>query len=558
MIAYTALLLFLIGIFSGIKVGVKADKLLAYGAFASLFLIFATFFESVYLPEEYITSFIWNTSRDRELRFDIISNAYNCGLVFPFFAVTMFMVANNLIFRHEERRSYYISVVILNLVALIVLITSNNFVQLLAALYFIDILALFMIKNAEACKRLLLMNIAADTLLFAVLAMINSRVDSLDIRQILLYRKIGFHVDFIAICGLTAVFAKLGFFLFQLGIIGLKKIRFHRLQTFLFLSSPAAAIILLLKFNTLWRTSEYFTSYVDGMCLLTMVWGFICSIAIDNFKSKFIYWQMMFWALAVELLRYHGFLWDADFTSLFGGMFLFSNALYMLHYYGNRRSEVSQMMRLRLASVTGYNAAYLLILLSVVVLSNTLTAMYNNINRYSIWIFAVLFVLSISTVVGQLYFSKAKYRKLNVNRITFKSLHFGVMLALTVILLRNVQYHEVQVWGFAAAFMLLCLLSPLHSLSFLYVREGIQSGDWLGKIYLLQVKSLRLCGKILSFLVDRMFLENFIMGTLTEISKFGFRLFRHLHSSRLIGGTLVILIITGLLWLSFEQGGVNG
>jgi NADH:ubiquinone oxidoreductase subunit 2 (subunit N) len=193
--------------------------------------------------DEHYFSVAWNTSQGRILKFDILSNAYNYALVLPCFLITLLGGLHNLLYRCEERKSAYISLLIFNLIALIILITSNNFVQLTSALFIVDILALFMIKDIKAAQSYLLLNMAADMMLFTVLALIDSRVNSLDISEIMRYRQIGFHADFAALTGLTAIFAKLGFAVFQIGNMALKDIRFHRMQNVLLLSSPMAALI---------------------------------------------------------------------------------------------------------------------------------------------------------------------------------------------------------------------------------------------------------------------------------------------------------------------------
>lgn len=331
MIAYTVLLLFFIGIFSSVKVGVKVDKVLAFVTFASLFFVFVNFCDGMLDATEHSFSFIWNTSQGRNLKFDILSNVYNYALVLPCFLITLLSCFNNLLFRNEERKSAYSSLLIFNLVALIVLITSNNFVQLVSALFIVDILSLFMIKDIQASQRYVLLNMAADMMLFSVLALINARVDSLDIKEILRYRQIGFHEDYVALTGLTAIFAKLGFAVFQIGNIALKDIRFHRMQNVLLLSSPMAALILLLKLNMLWRFSDYFNIYADSICYVTLIWAFVGSIVVNDFQTKIIYWQMSFWALMVALLRFYGFIWIPEFTYLLTEMYVFINALFLLY-----------------------------------------------------------------------------------------------------------------------------------------------------------------------------------------------------------------------------------
>ena len=393
MIAHTTLLLFFIGLFSSIKVGVKVDKALSFLTFASLFLLFINFFDNVNSVDEHVFSFIWNTASNNKLKFDIISNNYNYWLILPCFALTVLSAFNNVIFRYEERRSAYLAILIFNLIALIILITSNNFVQLLSAIFVIDILSIFMIKNVNAYRRYVLLNLLADIVLFTVLAIINCRVASLDIRQIVLYRNIGMHQDFVSIAGLTAVFAKLGFLWFQVGMVDLKKIRFHRMQNMLFLSSPLAAMIILLKFSALWRTSAYFTDYMDFVCTCAIVWGGFGGLLADNFKAKVIYWQMSSWAMFIELLRFHGFIWFSGFTFLFMEMYALVMIMYLFYYYNQRKELMSQIMDTPLIGKNKIICSWLILVITIGALANTLALLYNNMNRSYIWTFSIMFLL---------------------------------------------------------------------------------------------------------------------------------------------------------------------
>ena len=515
MIAYTTLLLFFIGIFSSIKVGVKVDKTLSWLTFTSLFLVFAVFCDGMNSVREHTFSFVWNTASGGNLKFDIISNSYNYWLVLPCFILTMLSALNNFFFHYEERRSAYLSVLAFNLVALIILITSNNFVQLLSALFAVDILSLFMIKDIKAYQRYALLNMLADMVLFTVLAVINCRVASLDIRQIVLYRNNGMHQDFVAVAGLTAVFAKFGFLLFQVGITDLKKIRFHRMQNVLFISSPLAAMILLLKFNALWRTSAYFTMYMDIMCILTILWGGLGSLCADNFKSKVVYWQMSFWALFLELLRFHGFIWFSGFTFLLLEMYAVISALYLLYYYNNRRVLMTQIKNLPLMNKKAVAWVLAIIVAAIAAMANTLTILYNNMNRYYIWTFAAVFILSLSAVLKQLLMRR-KVKITGFSVMPVKPFMFVELILLCSFLLQDWQYAEPPVWGATSLFALLCVFNPLEKMSFIYKVKSLQNNDVLGRVYHVLIKSLRLCGRFFWLLIDRLFMEKIVLALLTS------------------------------------------
>ena len=552
MIAYTTLLLFFIGIFSSIRVGVKVDKTLSWLTFASLFLVFAVFCDAMNAVREHVFSFTWNTASGDNLRFDIVSNSYNYSLVLPCFILTMLSALNNFFFHYEERRSTYLSVLVFNLVALIILITSNNFVQLLSALFIIDVLAFFMVKNIGAYQRYALLNMLADMVLFTVLAVINCRVASLDMRQIVLYRNSGLHQDFVALAGLTAVFAKFGFFLFQVGIMDLKKIRFHRMQNVLFMSSPLAAMILLLKFSVLWRTSEYFTPYMDIMCILTILWGGLGSLCSGNFKSKIVYWQMSFWALFLELLRFHGFIWFSGFTFLLLEMYVIVSALYLMYYYNNRRVLMTQIRSMPLINKKAFAWVLLIVVTEIAAMSNTLTILYNNMNRYYIWTFAIVFVLSLSAVLKQLL-TRQNIKITGFSIMPMKPLMFVELLLLCVFLLQDWRYAEPSVWGGATVFAMLCAFNPLAKMSFVYDIGILQDKDVLGRIYHIIIKSLRLCGRGFWLLIDRLFMEKIVLTILASCIEGTLRFFRKLRAGGL-SGLLAVILLFLLLWLSYYVG----
>ena len=559
MIAYTVFLLFFIGIFSSIKVGVKVDKVLAFVTFASLFFVFAGFADGMMAASEHSFSFVWNTSQGRDLKFDILSNAYNYALVLPCFLITLLGCLHNLLYRCEERKSAYISLLVFNLVALIVLITSNNFVQLISALFVVDILALFMIKDIKAAQGYLLLNMAADMMLFTVLALINSRVDSLDISEIMRYRQSGFHDDFAALTGLTAIFAKLGFAVFQIGNMALKDIRFHRMQNVLLLSSPMAALILLLKFNMLWRVSDYFNTYADVVCWITLLWAFVGSVTADNFQVKIVYWQMSFWALMVELLRFYGFAWISEFTYLLLEMYVLLSTLYLLNFYNNRCKLVSQMMKLRLTHKKRLASIVLISALVLAAMANTLTLMYNNANRHYIWAFAVLFGSSLAITIGQILFYRGK-RYVGVQHdIKFKWPVLAELLLLCGALLYRAQWQNIQIWAVPAVFVLLLFIPWLRKTVYFYKVGWLQRGDILGRIYHALIKSFRWCGRVFWLLFDRLFLEKIVLGSAIVLSGGCLRVFRRLHGSAVIGGLLVVVVLLMLLWYSYLSGGmVNG
>lgn len=552
MIIYTVLLLFIIGAFSSIKTGVKVDKVLTFFSFTSLFIVFADFCESMIAGTNHTFSFMWNTSQGQDIKFDIVSNPYNYELIMSCFAVTVLASLHNLLFRYEERRAAYNAALCFNLIFLILLITSNNFVQLISALFITDILALFLMKNNKNCRLFGMMNMLADMMLFMVMAIINARVDSLDLEQVLLYRQIGVHTDCTALVGLTAIFIKFGFFIFQPGVVELKNIRFHRMQNVLFLSSPFAALILLLKFNALWRVSEYFTLYLDIMCIVTGIWSFCHCIWVNDFKAKAIYWMTAFWALMVELLRLSGFVWLPEYGKLILEMYVFVTTLYLLYFYNNRRNLTTQMMQLRLTHKKRLTSILLIIMLVIMASAQTLDTIYNPENRFYILGFAALFLLSVAIVIGQIYFYPVRRHAGAQYDIAFKWTVFIELIALCVWMLRSVQLRDYAVWGSVTVFAVLVLLMPVQKMRGVYDVACLQEDKFLDGLYRKIVRSLRMCGRLSGLLIDRVFLEKIILSAAIAVSTAFIRMFRRLHSSPVAGGLTVLCVLGAALWYSYK------
>ena len=553
MIALTTFLLLILGIFSSIRVSVKTDKWLSFIVFLLFCVIFGQFSHNIINSAQDVFSFIWNKSPGGDIQIDIISNPYNYGFVLPFFIITLLSLALNLLFRYEERRNIYEAGLIFNLAALITMITSNNFVQLLFALFIVDILALLLVHDIEAYRRYILLNISADLMIFTVLAIINSRVASLDIREILQYKQIGLHIDFIAIIGLTAIFMKFGFFIFHIGLLGLRNIRLHRLQNILFLSAPVCALILLTKFHVLLSGSAYFNTYLHLVCCLSLGGGFVGSLCSQNYKQRIIYWQMMFWALFVELLRFNGFIWNLSLTFLLLQTYILNIALYLIYYYTGRHYHQNDLSKINLVNQSAMLSALMLILLMVVAITGVLTELYNKGNRYYIWTYAILYILSLSATLKSIFFVKKKASYAHSPHLAPHYLVWILLGCSAAIVLYPTPINAVTIWGFGAAFILLNRYNPIWRIAYIGYICRFEQNDRIGLIYKYGViKPLRLSGRVLWLLIDRFLTEKIIIGGSIKTAQIGLRFFRKIHSNRILGGTIIIVLLLGFLGLAYN------
>lgn len=555
MIADTVFLLIIGAFFSCFKSGIKTDKVLSCLIFLFTAALLSRFLMQNETADEQIFSFIWNSSPSGNIMFDIVSNTYNCKFIQPFFILTVLTLGYNVIFRNEERRCAFAAVTLFNLAALITMFTSNNLVQLLSGLFLIDILALLLIHDVENSKCYATFNLVADMVLFTVLAVVNCQLESLDMRQILKYDRIGFHKDFVAIAGFFAVCIKFGLIPFHGGIQPLKEIRFHRLQNVLFLSSPAAALILLLKFNMLWQTSIYFKPMLHYICLLSIAWTSLFFWAAENLKLKIIYQQILFWALLVILLEKNNFVWNEFFSCLLIGQYLITSLLYYAYYQTNRNVS---LLRIKNCKLPNWQLKCAVCFSCLALLFCEINCIYPLLKEQSaLFGWLIIYVFALLQLLHQYTFGKSEDMQKNKHstQIWYWVLTIAAVAYIAGSLQITLSLFDSAV--FCGAALLLFLPLP-NFMNKIYSSQFVQDTDFFGTFYnYFIVKPLQWSGRVLAVIIDRMIIEKTVIGISVFLLNGAIRLFRNMHYNRAWGGIAMLMLLT-ILWIyAYFAGGTD-
>jgi len=234
-------------------------------------------------------------------------------------------------------------------------------------------------------------------------------------------------------------------------------------------------------------------------------------------------------------------------------MYLLMSALYLLYYYHNRLKSTRQMGRLTIYRTDKRNFVFFQIWLLIIAITGILTEIYNNSNRYYIWIFAVLFILSLSSVIQQIYFTEKKIT-VKMQDLPSKKVMFSIMLCLTLFLLYDIDYMALSVWGFAIAFPILCRYFSLSiNTEFL---ESWQENSPFNAVYIFIIRAVRHFGRFIRLFIDRLLIEKIIFNVIMFLSRIFIGLFRHIHNKRIGGIFTVMVVLSLLLWLSFNKGGL--
>lgn len=332
MLAETVLYLFVIGLLALVKTNKRYDSLISAGLLFFVAGGFVFFCLDRASGAETVFSWMWNTSKSGDIKIDINSSMLNYTMIFPLFVMSIGVLMHNLFYKFEQHKKSFSTLVLFNLIAFIMLISGNNFVQIIATVFFIDILGQFFVEDMHAGQRYSLYNLVADMGLFTVLAMVQGNIQNLDVANISRYYETGRHLDFIMFLIMTALAVKFGFVFFQRHLFDLKNAKFHRLFFIPLLSSPISALILLVKLNPLLEVSHSFVPLFYALTFLTAMFGVFQILSATKIKELFIFMNMILFAFLSVLVKCVQYKWSENFSYLLILLFIFNFGLYYIHY----------------------------------------------------------------------------------------------------------------------------------------------------------------------------------------------------------------------------------
>jgi len=521
MLYETVLYLLVICIFSLWHTKEKYDSLLTFFCTTFTILIFAFFLmDWRVLTSDTIKTFVWDSSPNSNIKLDIISSKQNYALVFPFFLNTILALLNNLLFKYETHKKAMFSLFVFNLISFIMLISGNNFIELLTFVFMIDIFSQLLIFNTSASKRYSIYNLVADMGLFLVLAMLQGKLVNLDVSNISHYYETGRHRDFIMFVLMFSLFIKFGMFLFQGYWLDLKNAKFHTLYFLPYLSTPMAALILFVKLYPLLVVSPSFVPFLDTMVVLSMLWGSICAVVNPQIKEKFVYCNMLCVAFFVKIVEKADFVWNISLSNILVCFFVFNLCLYYLHYEIDRGHAKNQL------AIYSILTAFLMDLACLTIHISTLVSPQN---QWWVLSFAFLFLF----VVSHLFvFVMPKLR--NKERIHIFDIRTVCVMFLASVLLLYLGYPLIlsswQILWVLAMFVLLYFIHSMHLMKkYDFFNTRLKNMDVLSFVYEKSLISpLKHAGILFNVLVDFIFLERTLWPVISVFNSFLIKAYRHI------------------------------
>lgn len=524
----------------------------AFLIFMFLAWLFVTFLEHSLHRDAQSLVYHWIRYKNFHLTLSLSSNFYNYYFLLPVFMVSLLAAFSNIFYPFENQRLSLAALIILNLAAFILLIASQNTLQLLISSSAIGIIGFYVINDFEARQKYMYYNLLADMGLLTVFAVLYGRLGSIELSELKRFGADGVYLNFIPLLLLFSVFMKSGLFMFQDLFSNWRQLNFNRMMLASFCLSPISSIAILSKTNVILQFSPYSRSLMALFAVATLIWGFFGALSKDNIRAKAMYLNMMMYGFFFGLLSSTVGQVDDNYPFLLLALYLVNASLSLVNLAASNETDISKMG----GFIRSLKITFLLSLLIVFADIQTVLTVARPSVRYWVWMFLGLQLLALGQIYREIYFTKirADERVWALLRNPNGLVMFVLAAVSGVIIYGTYRggYLPAAVFAF---FILAMLAAPFRAVSRLYGNETVQDGDFLNRIYEnLLIAPIKIIGRVLWLTVDFLLIERTILASLSHFTDFLVAVSRRIQAYGWI--SYLLLSAAGLAVMLYW--GING
>lgn len=158
--------LLITGLAGLLKFKMRYDRIISWMIFFTVALLFADYVLAAFNNQNFTFSLLWNKTEVGDIRIDFAPTPQANRVIIPLFFLSLLTILNNNLFRYEEKRSPFDSLIVLNFISLSLLICSKNYIELITMVFVIDIIGYLILKDVDSARRYVIYNFFADMCLF--------------------------------------------------------------------------------------------------------------------------------------------------------------------------------------------------------------------------------------------------------------------------------------------------------------------------------------------------------------------------------------------------------
>jgi len=485
----------------------------------------------------------WVQSRYYPVKINLFSTAAHYELMFPFFIIATVILLFNVFLRSEEKPLRLGGLVCLNLAALVLLICSENAIQLLVSACIIDIFGFYMINNSGVRRKYIFYNLLADMGLFMLFALIWGYIHTVRLADFSRYAARGEHKDLVCILLLLCLFIKSGLFMFQTPLQEWKMLSMNRIMLLSYLSTPVAGMIILNKTILLLPLSGYSAPLLRFFGAASVIWGLGGILLMDGLRRKAVYFNMMLCGLIYALFACGFRLEGTVFPLLLVCGFLL-NAGWLLIYIGASHEDSVAAMG---GFIRSLKLTFLAVLTVAAAYGQTLFKLYETCPVEAVSAGSALF-LGIAYLLHQIFWGEIRADDRVQALLHNPKFIFGGTVATLSAAVMNVNGEvSSREAAFFGIFLLLVVSGPLRFCARAYDNRFIQTADWFTAFYRsFVVGPIKVLGRVLWLTVDFLIIERTVINSLHKSLLILINLFRRIHTDSL-WALLFFLLCGGII-----------
>ena len=165
----------------------------------------------------------------------------------PLILILFGLVYLNTIFRGEQYSLHFNTLLILNFMALILLLSSYDFLQLMFASCMFSIIGFYMPDQTTPKKDIFIFNFLAETSIFMALAIVYGCINSVSLADLPQFADKGHHKDLVVSLVLFAIGCKAGLLFVNGHYFNLIGISSNRIVAIMLMSMPISAFVILIN-----------------------------------------------------------------------------------------------------------------------------------------------------------------------------------------------------------------------------------------------------------------------------------------------------------------------
>ncbi|MBE6467040.1 MAG: hypothetical protein E7004_00400 [Alphaproteobacteria bacterium] len=444
-----------------------------------------------------------------------ISDAKNIQqMLRPLIIMLLGLVYLNTISKGEQHSLHFNTLLILNFIALILMLSSHDFLQLMFAGCMFSVIGFYMPDSIAPKKNLFIFYFLAETAIFIAFAVVYGSTRSISLADMSLFVKNGQHKDIVSGLLLFAIACKSGLFLLNEHYFNLKHISSNRIVCTMLTSVPVSALVLLIKIKPLLNATSLVPDIFPYWIGLSIVVCLLFYLFNNNLKTKIISLLMSAIAFSLHFIYKNSDLLYDLVPYVLCVAFLISLSLILVFNSASKEPDISYIGGFWRITKLNFVLNLLLGITSLAILSRFPLNKYENI--YVICLTAVVFA-----VLRRIFLTKP----CDNNVILANAKSTGILYALPLAVISGWFLWQTKFWNFRSFYILfaiavfMLILAPTKIIDIISSWKIWQNSYLTGFYENIFIRPLRLFGRILWLAFDVMVVERSIVSTISHLSK---------------------------------------